>query len=81
MAIASAPRERGSGVNGVFVAAWIAAVASGEDVKTIQSGERRKAPRKDTAIREHETPGASAFRVHGSRCPSVGLPSAAHSPD
>jgi len=51
--------------------------ASGNDLRTIQSGERRKAPRKDAAIREHETPGASAFRVHGSRCPSVGLPSAA----
>jgi hypothetical protein len=80
MEIASAPRERSDGGNGVFVAAWIAGCASGDDV-TIQSGERREAPRKDAAIREHETPGASAFRVHGSRRPSVGLPSAAHSPD
>jgi hypothetical protein len=80
MEIASAPRERSDGVNGVFVAAWIAGCASGDDV-TIQSGERREAPRKDAAIREHETPGASAFRVHVSRRPSVGLPSAAHSPD
>ena len=57
MEIASAPRERSDGVNGVFVAAWNAGCASGDDV-TIQSGERREAPR-----------------------PSVGLPSAAHSPD
>ena len=41
MAIASAPSERSSGVNGVFVAAWIAAGASGTDIRAIRSGERR----------------------------------------
>jgi hypothetical protein len=29
-------------------------------LRTIQFGERREAPRKDAAIREHETPGAGA---------------------
>jgi len=60
MEIASAPRERSDGGNGVFVAAWIAGCASGDDV-TIQSGERREAPRKDAAIREHETPARVRF--------------------
>jgi hypothetical protein len=55
--------------------------ASDDCGKTVQFGERREAPRKDAAIREHETPGTSAFRVRGSRRPSVGLPSAAHSPN
>jgi hypothetical protein len=81
MEIASAPSEQSSGVNGVFVAAWISPGRPAAALRTTQFGERREAPRKDAAIREHETPGASAFRVRGSRCPSVGLPWAAHSPN
>jgi hypothetical protein len=54
------------------------AVSAGmRSTQDCQFGGRRVAPRKDTAIREHETHWRRASRVHGSWCPSVGLASPA----
>jgi hypothetical protein len=76
MAFASAPSERSRGVHGVWSRRGCDQRGMAATLN-LEFGGRRLAPRKDVAIREHETYWRRASRVHGSRRPSVGLASPA----